>query len=135
MSITYTLDTRRLENILKQLPGRTEDVIDALAFKVEAEAKRIVIEKDIIDTGALLNSVYTRRGKRAVNYPSVVGSPEREELPEPTGPYVAYIGPSVEYALLQELGGSGRAGRPYMVPALRAVEGQITEMFKDWIDE
>jgi len=67
------------------------------AHDVEAEAKVIVILKDIIDTGATLNSIQVH---------PVAG--ER---------FARRVGPTTDYAIHLELGTHRMAARPFMTPA------------------
>lgn len=112
--VHYEIDTRRLESILKNLPGRTEDNNRAIAFRVEAGAKN----KAPVDTGALKSSIYTRCGGQSS------GQPGDTPLPEPKG-HDAHVGPSMNYALPVELGTRRMSARPYLIPALREVENAL----------
>ena len=51
---------------------QVEDVVDKTAFDVEKRWKEYVIQKDVVDTGAYLNSVHVVRGETfGVEFPSM----------------------------------------------------------------
>lgn len=83
--------------------------LDAGAFIVEGKMKQIVVEKDIVDTGALLNSISV----------TTLDGLTRS------------IGPSVEYAVYHEYGTSrGLAARPFAAPSIIDNKGEIVDAFK-----
>lgn len=74
-------------------------VVAKTTHDIEAGAKRICVEKHIIDTGTLMNSISsTVRG------------------------LTGEVGPTVDYAPHQEYGTWKMAARPYMGPATDAAE-------------
>ena len=75
---------------------------------VEAEGKQNIIEKDIIDTGATLNSMQT-----------VMAGDE------------AHIGPTTDYAIYHEMGTSRMAARPFLRPALAENKDAILRAVAD----
>ena len=80
--------------------------LEAAAVVVEAQAKAIIVEKDIIDTGNLLNSV---------SY-SVQGDSAR-------------VGTNVEYGVYQEYGTSRMEARPWLRPAVDEHQDEIRQAF------
>lgn len=70
--------------------------LDASGLLVERRAKQIVVEKGIIDTGNLLNSI------------AVI----------PASPSVREVLSGAEYSIYNEYGTCKMAARPYMRPAL-----------------
>jgi hypothetical protein len=119
MSTVIKLDTTGLDKIAAKLDMRTEQVLKATAFQVEAEAKAIVQQKHIIDTGNLLNSINTRR-INSKTYRVDVGA---------------------EYGIFIELGhltkpfrksyGVQRfvAARPFLTPAVERVRAHLDKLF------
>jgi len=100
-----TLDTRRLDEIARGLDMNTDQVLMALAFQVEGEAKK----RAPVDTGALRNSIMTnKKGK---------------------GWY--WVQDGVEYGIYQEFGTRKMAAQPFMVPAVEAVRRWLASKFKD----
>lgn len=118
--VHYEIDTRRLESILKKLPGRTEDNNRAIAFRVEAGAKN----KAPVDTGALKSSIYTDCGGQQS------GQPGDTPLPKPKG-HDAHVGPSMNYAMHVEFGTRHMGAQPYLIPALREVENALAAQWEN----
>ena len=115
MATKVTTDTRRLNNLIARSGMNNANFLKAIGFAVEALAKI----KSPIDTGALRNSIYTRTptsNEQNLN--------TTEELPRPPNDSV-YVGPSVEYAIYQELGTRSMEAQPSMIPALREIERQL----------
>ena len=130
-----TLDTRELDRIAAHFQKDIEDIIIAVAFEVEREAKK----NCPVLTGALKNSIYTRTRKsgggfsasmikgfaKIVRKNAGVGSRNVTELPEPQGDEIAVVGPTVDYGFWVEFGHDIKtkdgkrhiAGRPYLGPA------------------
>lgn len=127
MSVTYEMDTRRLDRILGNLPGNTEQAIRAVGFAVEAHAKA----NAPVDTGALQNSIYTVTARHD-GYPAVDTDGERVRLPSPRGDE-GFVGPSVEYGLYVETGTRYTSAQPYLMPAVRAVEAGLASHFRDLV--
>lgn len=131
-----TVDTSRLNRILRNLPGKTEDNNRAIAFRIEAGAKA----KAPVDTGALRNSIYTVCGgqdgyaKASSDAHRANPKVETQPLPTPQG-HDAHVGPSVEYGMPLEFGMSGRAARPFLVPAVREVERYLAAQWGNIADE
>lgn len=128
-----TVDTTKLDSILKHLDGNMANAVAKAAFAVEAEAKL----NAPVDTGALRASIYTSlhnggRGSQAMAQArSLRPEAVTEALPTPRTGNTAYVGPSVEYGAEVELGSARRPGTPYLQPAVRAVEGQFKKFLAD----
>lgn len=93
-----------LKSRLGSIAGNVDGIIDRIGTKgahdIEARAKQIMGEKNIIDTGATVNSIAVTK----------------------VGDHAWRIGPSTDYALFLEVGHHTRGGsfvpaRPYMGPA------------------
>lgn len=128
------LDTRKLNQIIKHLPGNTTDAVGSVAFSVERKAKM----KAPVDTGALRASIYTRLGTRKDGFDQASTSARGRnpdatltEIPQPENNQTAHVGPSVEYAIEVEYGTHKKAARPYLTPAVREVERELAQHFKD----
>lgn len=132
--VHYEIDTRRLESILKKLPGRTEDNNRAIAFRVEAGAKN----KCKVDTGALKASIYTVCGDKdgltasraEVQQKNPEVAAEQGYLPAPKG-HDAHVGPSMNYAMHVEFGTRRMGAQPYLIPALREVENALAAQWEN----
>lgn len=130
------LDTRVLDGILKQAEPNARDAVMKAAFSIEAHAKVNIQQMDAIDTGALLNSVYTSvqgqsNGQAAMSQAQAL-NPDAETvpLPVPNGPLKAHIGPSMEYSADVHFGTDTMPGRPYLLDAVTQVEREFAGMFK-----
>jgi HK97 gp10 family phage protein len=97
------LDTRRLDAMARGLKTNTSNALARTARQVEATAKMNIIAKDIIDTGAMLNSVTTTQQSEGVYW----------------------VHDGVEYGVYHELGTHRISARPFMVPAVEAVGAQV----------
>lgn len=117
------VDTSKLERILKNLPGKEVDNNRAIAFRIEAKAKA----KTPVDTGALINSIYTDCDGRKS------GTPGDAPLPAPKGTD-AHVGPSMEYAAYVEFGTRFMGAQPYLIPAVREVENQLEKQWRNIAD-
>lgn len=81
-------------NITQEVEEEIKSVVEEHAFKIEAEAKRLVP----VDTGYLRRSIAT-------------------QFPTSGKGLTAYIGTNVEYALFIEFGTSKQYAKPYLTPA------------------
>lgn len=120
-----TTDTRRLNSIIQNTGRNTQQMLKAIGFQIEAKAKM----KAPIDTGALRNSIYV--ADQDNNNPPFESD---ETLPNPPTNSV-YVGPSVEYAIYQELGTSFMSPQPFMIPALREVERDLEQSARMLLNE
>lgn len=88
-----------------------QDVLMEAAFDVEARAKRNIVQHDLVDTGALLNSVQaseTSTGARVT-----VGQ---------------------HYGVYHELGTRHHPARPFLVPAFEEVKGDLQRRLRGAVD-
>ncbi|MBU2038345.1 MAG: HK97 gp10 family phage protein [Gammaproteobacteria bacterium] len=117
MTITVKLDTRELERIAKGLNTKTDKIVEALAFEVEADAK----QRAPVRTGNLRNSIHTRTKHnstlRAVTF--------MVDIPSPSGKIIAVVGSGVNYASYVEFGTYKMASRPYLGPAVESKAAKL----------
>jgi hypothetical protein len=136
--MTTTLDDDVLDRLIKGQPERADRFISALAFRLEGYAKDFAP----VMYGALKNSIFTRTSKTdglsaaiaaalAKNPAVTCGDPTPGTPPLGT----AYVAPSVDYALWQEIGTSRMAAQPYMTPAVERTNGDIPELAKGFFDD
>lgn len=91
-----------------------EKALDAAAFVAEGRMKVIVRDKNIVDTGALLNSIAVFKA----------GSLQRA------------VGPTVEYAAYQEYGTSrGLVARPFAGPTITDHKGELLDAFRHQLEK
>lgn len=137
------VDTTVLDRILRQLDGNVDKGVRSLAFSVEARAKAQIRLMRAIDTGALLNSVYTRTKKGAYSEGAAASEQavharvralrpgvELEQLPIPRQ-HEAFVGPSVRYAISVHYGDTRRSGRPYLQQAVNDIGREMEQHFRD----
>ena len=121
-----TVNTTRLNNIIRNVDGDVADVIATIAFAVERQAKL----NAPVDTGALRASIYTKLksgGHQPGQYDGVV----YVDLPEPESELVAIVGPTTEYGIFVELGSSRRAATPYLQPAVDQITNDLDRFHSD----
>lgn len=125
------VDDRRLRAVIRNAGPRARVALGNVAFAVERLAK----QKAPVDTGALRASIYTVMPGESNEPPAVGGDGERVGLPAVgRGELVAHVGPSVGYGIYQELGTRFSAAQPFLLPALRAVEGEVPGYFREVVD-
>ena len=130
---TFSLDSKVLDAIIKNLDGNVSAAVETVAFAIEAETKVNIDQMDAVDTGALMNSVGVsmKSGGDADKAASVAKALNPEaiitDLPKPDNKHSAYVGPQVEYAYEVHFGNGNMPGRPYLLKAVRGME----KKFKD----
>jgi HK97 gp10 family phage protein len=102
------LDTTALDALARSLNVNTGQAVAAIAFQLEGVTKANIISKDIIDTGALLNSIHT----------------------EKRGEETYWVADGVEYGIYHELGTHKIGARPFMLPAVETVNQQVADIVK-----
>ncbi len=135
MTVQVTVNTDRLNRILRNLGGNTRDAVRKVAFRVEAEAKTNIQAHGLIDTGAMINSVYTAIGGESTQPPAQAANVDVVPLPEPQNKTTAHVGPSVHYAIYHEFGTRLMSARPYLGPAVETVAGELErnpDLFRGW---
>ena len=100
------------KQVMQVAQGLVDDMITALAFQVEGQAKINVRENGQIDTGFMLNSIYTvapegntyRQAWQTGDYKGQAGDTEHRELGEqmPAKLNAALVVVGAEYGLFQE---------------------------------
>ena len=110
------LDTRVLEKLYREAPGKAKRVVKKIAFDVQAYAVQHMStsspsapgEPPGVDTGLLKNSIHV------------------EEVGEMSAAVVA----GTDYAILLEYGTATMEPRPFMGPAVEAVGDTLPEQLK-----
>jgi hypothetical protein len=125
------LDTRKLNDLLKSLPGDTNKIVGEAAVAVEQQAKVKIMEWPLIDTGALVNSIVAQQDEPGK---WVVGDQGGYDGSKPSR-FGKRIGMK-EYAVFWELGHRNLFTRhymrmPFLGPAVVEVEKNFAERFKD----
>lgn len=107
------LDTSRLDQLLMSIPGDADEIVGKAAMLIEQQAKSNIRGWQLIDTGALLNSIMAERVKR--------------------GRWLVHDG--VEYGLYWELGHRNLflrryVRKPFFTPAIMYVGAKFAQMFQ-----
>lgn len=111
--IRIEVDTTELDRLLQQMPERREDILDTVAAKIEASAKKNIVQHDLIDTGDLWGSIHW-------------WTPQ---------PGTRSIGDGVEYGIYHEMGTSRMIARPWLVPAFEREYETLLTGLKALFDE
>lgn len=111
MGWKITVKRNDIPRLIDQWQDEARRTVSEFSYILEAEIKQNVVEKDIIDTGALLNSVQVQRF-------------EDDGL-------TSYTGPGVEYAIHHEYGTSRMAARPFVGPAVEAIRDDFIRTLKE----
>lgn len=129
-----SLDTTKLDAIIKHLDPNVADAIAKVAFTVEGRTKVNIQQMEAVDTGALLNSVATSL-KDGGNVDAAAADARSRnpdagitELPVPRDNHTAFVGPSVEYANEVHFGSGAMPGRPFLLNAVRDTEKEFYAM-------
>ena len=106
MSLSISVDTTKLDEIIAKLPANRDKIVKAVAFEVLREAQ----QKAPVDTGALkanadVNTKYAGDGIMSVEFYQ-------------------------EYAPYVELGTWKMAARPFLKPAVENAAKKLADMFK-----
>lgn len=123
-----------------------EKLVREAAIEVQARAKQYLRAKNAIDTGNLMNSVYTAFGTGMSNRPSsllvsgkfystkqgkyIYVDPLNlgDAHPPPRGRFQAVVAAAASYGMYVEYGTVRMAARPYLTPAaedVRAIVGPL----------
>lgn len=109
MRANVRLDTKKLDALLNGAGIKAEKVLDKAARDVEAGWKDNIVQKNVVDTGAYLNSVHV-------------------EASHP--PLERTIADGVEYGIYQEYGTKRFPARPCATPAVERIRAGLRDAFK-----
>jgi hypothetical protein len=107
MGVQVTLDTTRLDTILRRMDARAEDALGDAGEDLEAMVKAEIRAMDVIDKGDLLNSVEWRpmsSGGDVVRGTVSVGAKSPQGFPYPVAQHEGWT----------DRGGGWHHGRPFM---------------------
>lgn len=131
------IDTRKLNALIRKIPGNVADAVASTAFAIERQAKI----NAAVDTGAMRASIYSKIGNGKDGHSAAASEAASRKpgtqinaLPEPENATTAYVGPGVEYAIHVELGTSKRGAQPFLLPAVRTVENSLADKFGGIVD-
>lgn len=121
-------------------PPAIERALEAIGQEAESNAKRIVTEKDVVDTGLLRNSITHALGGQSAAISSYkadkgdgkgsyIGTTPKKSVP------TVYIGTNVKYAPYQEAGARGKSGRPFLAPAIEDFKNDYKQILKEELEK
>ena len=109
MSVSrVAIDLTGLHKLQRVHRTRAEQIVGTGAHNVEAGAKRNIVAKHIIDTGALLNGMRAHR----------------------RGMFEWVVADSVNYGIHHEFGTSRMAARPFLAPAVEAERPRLLSAWR-----
>lgn len=147
--LSFTLDTKMLDAIVRDCDKKGEQILRKLAFEIEKTAKQLAP----YDTTALRNSIYTQTSKgeysdgRSAGFTGIESKvhekrpdAKTDQLPTPNDNEV-FVGPCVDYGASVEFGhgygvsysSSGEVDfakgyvdpHPYLTPAVEAIRSKF----------
>lgn len=110
-----------LDHVMLRVEGATDKVLHAVALQVEGTSKRNIVSNDQVDTGFMLNSIYTE-SKRGSTFGETWAGPEGAKAPKVQLPKLfsaAAVHVSAVYAIFQEMMNS------FLRTAAEEVAGQV----------
>ena len=110
-----------LAHVMLRVEGATDEALHAIALQVEGTAKRNVVSNDQIDTGFMLNSIYSASSKGSTFGETWAGPPGKKapKLRLPRLFSAAAVHVSAVYAIYQEMMNS------FLRTAAQEVAGQV----------
>ena len=112
--------TRALDTALKALVVKG-------AHDVEAASKAQIRANHQIDTGNMVNGVYTSTASEGSTYPGSATTDLADPAPTPEDEYTAYVGYAANYSVYQNYGTRYQPARPFVEPAVDEVQAAIDE--------
>ena len=136
---TYTLDTTKLDRILKDMPTKRDEIVAKAAFEIQDHAGKLAP----VDTGALINSIFTKTFRSNAYKKSFADAQNRNPKvrPVPESEFgdvkqgEAIVGSSVEYAYWVEMGRKkGKVpARPFLGTAVEMQRDKFEKMLKELV--
>ena len=108
-----------LDHVMMRVEGATDEVLHALALQVEGVTKRNIVSNDQIDTGFMLNSVYSA-SEKGDTFGETWSGPAGKKAQKARLPNLfsaALVHVSAMYAIFQEM------MEPFLRPAADEVAG------------
>lgn len=112
-TITMFIDTRKIDQIMREYPKRADAIIDKAAISIQAKAIKNThrFGGSHRDTGAMINGWVTNLNS---------GGKGSDLIPKPTGDLQAVVGNEIGYAYLWEIGHRGFASEPSLGDAVES---------------
>lgn len=119
MSFKFTVRKNVLPELINALEPELINVVAGTAFSIESLTKKNIVDKDIVDTGNMLNSVNANQVE--------------------DGGLTRFVGPHTEYAIYNEMGTYKMPARPFLQPAVEQVRPvflrNLQRILKRWADK
>jgi HK97 gp10 family phage protein len=133
MTITVTLDTKRLDQLARDIPGGADRIVGAIAFDLEADIKNSFntgpAGREYVRAGGRVHVASAEPGPPAVDYGTLRASIKASRISNALWQVIA----GTEYAEFLEYGTPRMGARPFFSPAVFRVKQRITERFKGLI--
>lgn len=134
LTVSASLEDRRLRKLPEQFSAEADRLIRRMAFAIAGDVQARIAGIPLVDTGAMMNSVFVMAGKTSTYAEAAArarkDNPEAEILPEPDRPgrLTAIVGVSAAYARFHEEGTArGIPARPFLRPAVEALRREWEE--------
>ncbi len=125
--VQVEIDTRRLNQILRDLPGNARAAVATIAHEIEGQAKVSMGEEKhgevYLVQGGIEHQASAPGEAPAMDTGNLVNSIQVEM----TGPAAAVVYTNVEYALYLEFGTIDMEPRPFLQPAVDAVTEAVAQ--------
>ncbi len=126
-AVTVEIDTRRLNQILRELPGNARSAVATIAHEVEAKAK-VSMGTEKHGESYAVGGVAPHQASAPGEAPAIdTGNLVNSIQVELTGPAAAVVYTNVEYAPYLEFGTIDMEPRPFLQPAVDAVTAAVAQ--------
>lgn len=119
MSVKFTVRRNVLPQLINTLEPELVNVVTGTALSIEGLTKKNIVDKNIIDTGNMLNSV------------------NADQVED--GGLTRFVGPHTDYAIYNEMGTYKMAARPFLQPAVEQARPvflrNLQRVLKRWADQ
>lgn len=113
--------------ITEALNTAIKELVVKAAHDVEARSKALIRANHQIDTGNMVNGVYTVTASEGSTYPGGATKDLADPAPAPEDEYTAYVGYAAGYSPYQNYGTRFQPARPFVEPAVDEVQASIND--------
>ena len=117
-------DYNHFPGIIAALDEALKALIVKAAHDIEAASKAHIRANDQIDTGNMVNGVYTSTSE-GNTYPGSASEHLTDSAPAPDDEYTAYVGYAANYSAYQNYGTRYQPARPFVEPAVDDVKPSL----------
>lgn len=112
-------------SLITALDEAMKELVVKAAHDIEAASKAHIRANDQIDTGNMVNGVYTVTASEGSAYPGGASEHLAEPAPSPPDEYTAYVGYAADYSAYQNYGTRFQPARPFVEPAVDDVKPSL----------